>query len=211
MVWLEVIGWLGSGLVVLSLMVAGVWRFRVLNLVGAVIATAYNAVLGIWPFVAMNAAISIIDLYWLVRLHRERHDAAAYDVVEVGPDDASLAHTLRTHAADIARFYPGFSPDSVAGRHAFLVLRGDETVGAVVVRDRGDGVAVIELDYVTPRFRDFTPGEFVYRRSGVFARHGFRRLVVPPDVVGARDYYARVGFTPADGGWVREVEDAPVG
>src|SRR3712207_5765288 len=103
MVWLEVIGWLGSALVVLSLMVAGVWRFRVLNLVGAVIATAYNAVLGIWPFAAMNAAISVIDVYWLVRLHRERHDAETYDVLEVGPDDASLAHTLRTHAADITR------------------------------------------------------------------------------------------------------------
>jgi hypothetical protein len=213
MVWLEVVGWLGSALVVLSLTVAGVWRFRILNLVGAVIATAYNAVLGIWPFVAMNAAISVIDVYWLVRLHRERHDAAAYDVIEVGPDDASFAHTLRTHAADITRFYPGFSAFSASGgavRHAFLVLRRDETVGAVVVRDRGDGVAVIELDYVTPRFRDFTPGEFVYRRSGVFARHGFRRLVVPADAVGARDYYARVGFTRGDDGWVREVE-APVG
>ena len=47
MVWLEVVGWLGSVLVVLSLTLAGVWRFRVLNLVGAVIATGYNAVLGI--------------------------------------------------------------------------------------------------------------------------------------------------------------------
>lgn len=210
MVWLEVVGWLGSALVVLSLTVAGVWRFRILNLVGAVIATAYNAVLGIWPFVAMNAAISVIDVYWLVRLHRERHDAAAYDVVEVGPDDASLAHTLRTHAADIARFYPQFTAQAGEARHAFLVLRRDETVGAVVVRDDGNGVGVIELDYVTPRFRDFTPGEFVYRRSGVFAEHGFRRLVVPPDVVGSRDYYARVGFTRTDDGWVREVE-TPVG
>ena len=38
MVWLGVVGWLGSVLVVLSLTVAGVWRFRVLNLVGALIA-----------------------------------------------------------------------------------------------------------------------------------------------------------------------------
>ena len=210
MVWLEVVGWLGSALVVLSLTVAGVWRFRILNLVGAVIATAYNAALGIWPFVAMNAAIAVIDVYWLVRLHRDRHDATVYDVIEAGPDDASLAHTLRTHAADIARFYPRFAMDRGEGRHAFLVLRRDETVGAVVVRDRGDGVGVIELDYVTPRFRDFTPGEFVYRRSGVFSRHGFRRLVVPTDVVGDREYYARVGFTQSADGWVREV-DAPVG
>lgn len=210
MAWLEVVGWLGSVLVVVSLVVAGVWRFRVLNLVGAVLATGYNAVLGIWPFVVMNAAIALIDVVWLVRLQRERHDAAAYEVVEVGPGDAYLAHTLRTHAVDIARFYPGFRGDDPGGRHAFLVLRGDETVGVVIVRDRGDGDALVELDYVTPRFRDFTPGEFVYRRSGVFARHGFRRLVVPRDVVGSQHYYPRVGFTASDDAWVRDVA-APVG
>ncbi len=211
MVWLEVVGWLGSVLVVVSLMLAGVWRFRVLNLIGAVIATGYNAVLGIWPFAAMNGAIAVIDVYWLVRLQRDRHDEAAYQVVEVAPDDAYLAHTLHTHASDIARFYPAFTGIDPSGRHAFLVLRGDETVGVVVVRDGGDGDAHIELDYVTPRFRDFTPGEFVYRRSGVFARHGFRRLVVPRDVVGSQDYYERVGFTAGDDAWVRDVEDAPVG
>ncbi|WP_298455243.1 hypothetical protein [uncultured Cellulomonas sp.] len=216
MVWLEVVGWLGSALVVISLTVAGVWRFRVLNFAGALIATGYNTWLEIWPFAAMNGAITIIDLYWLVRLHRERHDEASYDVVEVGADDAYLRHTLRMHASDIARFYPGFSADrspddGPAGRRAFLVLRGDETVGAVVVRDRGAGVAQIELDYVTPRFRDFTPGEFVYRRSGIFARHGFRTVVAPDDVVGSRDYYARVGFHRSDDGWVRDVRDAAVG
>ena len=162
----------------------------------------------------MNGAIAVIDAYWLVRLQRERHDDETYQVLEVQPDDSHLAHTLRTHAADIAPFYPGFagaSASDVRGRLAFLVLRGDETVGVVVVRDRGDGVAQIELDYVTPKYRDFTPGEFVYRRSGVFARHGFHRLLVPRDVVGAQDYYTRVGFTATGDGWSRDVEPAPVG
>jgi hypothetical protein len=211
MVWLEVVGWLGSVLVVVSLTVAGVWRFRVLNLVGALIATGYNTWLEIWPFAAMNGAIAVIDLYWLLRLHRERHDEATYQVLEVRSDDAYLAHTLRAHGSDIARFYPAFTDAGPDGRYAFLVLRGDETVGVVVVRDQGEGIAQIELDYVTPRFRDSTPGEFVYRRSGVFARHGFRRLVVPRDGVGSQDYYARVGFTPSDDGWVRDVEPTSFG
>ncbi|WP_448062450.1 hypothetical protein [Cellulomonas hominis] len=222
MVWWEVIGWVGSGLVVLSLMQARVLRFRVLNLVGAVVATVYNTALGIWPFAAMNGAIAIIDVYWLVRLLRGRHDAATYEVVEVAPDDGYLRHVLAVHAGDIARFYPGFerppgfvlSPalgaaasaaEPTSDRTAFLVLRGDETVGVVVVRDEGDGVGRVELDYVTPRFRDFTPGEFVYRSSGVFAAKGFRLLVAGDDVVGSHDYYARVGFEAVPGGWERSI------
>jgi hypothetical protein len=209
-VW-EIIGWVGSVLVVVSLMQARVLRFRALNLTGSVIATIVNAVLGVWSFAAMNAAIAVIDVFWLSRLLRGRHDAAVYQVIEVAAQDGYLRHVLTVHGADIARFYPSFRVDGAEQsreRSAFLVLRGDETVGVVVVRDDGDGVGVVELDYVTQRFRDFTPGEFVYRRSGVFQDKHLRRLVVTPDAHGSRDYFARVGFRSVAGGWERDVESA---
>ncbi|WP_423464724.1 hypothetical protein ACO229_09680 [Promicromonospora sp. MS192] len=205
--WLEIAGWVGSALVVLSLTQARVLRFRWLNLTGSVVATAYNAIAGIWPFVAMNAAISLINVYWLWRLNRERHDAAVYEVVEVAPDDAYLLHVLRTHAADIAGFAPGFVavPEPGEERSAFLVQRGDETVGVVEVRDAGDGAGVVELDWVSKRFRDLTPGEFVYRRSGIFAAKGFDRVVVPQAAPSEHAYLNGVGFRPQDGAWVRDV------
>lgn len=210
--WLDLFGWISSGLVIWSLMQARVLRFRVLNLLGAGIATVVNALLGIWPFAAMNAAIAVIDVYWIWRLLSERHDEAAYEVVEVGIDDGYLRHLRAVHAEGLAATQPPTSlgqPGAGAPgeRSAYLVLRGDETVGMVVVRDAGDGVGQVELDYVTPRFRDFTPGEFVYRRSGIFAAKGFSRLAVV-DTPASRDYYRRVGFAPVDGHWERPVEPA---
>ena len=44
--------------------------------------------------------------------------------------------------------------------------KGDETVGVVVLEVDGD-TAHVQLDYATPRYRDFSPGEFVWRRSGL--------------------------------------------
>ncbi len=206
MPWLEIVGWIGSILVVLSLTQARVLRFRILNLTGSVIATAYNAIIGIWPFVAMNGAIAVINIYWLIRLGRERHDEAVYTVVEVGPDDAYLQHVLRVHARDIATFAPRFAARAAPGerRLAFLVLRGDRTVGVVELRDAGAGTAVVELDWVTERFRDFTPGEFVHRRSGIFAAAGFTRVVAAPAHADAA-YLTRVGFRPEGSAWVRDV------
>lgn len=218
---LEIIGWVGSALVVVSLMQARVLRFRVMNLAGSVIAAGYNAIVGIWPFAAMNAIIAVIDVYWLARLLRERHDAEAYDVVQVDAADQYLRHVVGVHAADIARYYPSFAvvggpaagagPDEstpAASRWAYLVLRGDETVGVVVVRDEGAGLGEVELDYVTPRFRDFTPGEFVYRRSGAFAGTGLRSLVFADDAREAGGYLERVGFRQIDGRWRRDVAAA---
>ncbi|MCU0262250.1 MAG: hypothetical protein MUF09_01045 [Candidatus Nanopelagicales bacterium] len=216
---LELVGWISSILVVWSLMQARVLRFRVMNLAGAALATVVNAMLGIWPFAAMNGVIAVIDVYWIWKLTRERHDEAAYEVVEVGVDDAYLRYQLRVHDEDIAATHPAFAvpatsapgagAPSAAGveRSAFLVLRGDETVGMVLVRDAGAGVGEVELDYVTERFRDFTPGEFVYRKSGIFAEKGFTRLRADAGP-GTSDHYGRVGFQRVDGHWERPVESA---
>jgi hypothetical protein len=210
---LEIIGWLGSALVIVSLAQARVLRFRVLNLAGAALAVVYNVALAIWPFAAMNAIIAVIDLYWLRRLLAERHDPSAYSVVEVGAHDAYLEHVLDVHLDDIRTFQPSYaapSPEDAGGgrRWAFLVQREAETVGAVVVRDAGDGSAVVELDYVTPRFRDFTPGEFVYEHSGVFAAHGLRTLVADTELATQTAYLHRVGFHEDAGRMVREVAAA---
>jgi hypothetical protein len=208
---LDLLGWLASALVVWSLMQARVLRFRVLNLAGAALAALVNALLGIWPFAVMNGIIAVIDVYWLRRLARERHDVEAYTVIEVGVDDAYLRRVLSVHGADMAASHPSFRMPPIGAavdRSAFLVLRGDETVGMVIVRDAGAGVGEVEVDYVTQRFRDFTPGEFVYRSSGIFPAKGFTRLRMAEDVPGEHAYYTRVGFREVDGRWERPVEPA---
>jgi hypothetical protein len=202
MSWLDLIGWCGSALLVVSLMQARVLRFRVLNLIACVVLTGFNAALEIWPMVAMNVVLSLINLWHIRKLVGTRHDEATYDVLEVGPDDEYLRHVLRVHGADILRFQPDFTWDGAAPGHlAFLVQRGDETVGVVLVLDEGDGVARVQLDYVTPRFRDFSPGEFVWRHSSILREHGFHRVVTPSQMVGA--YYGRLGFQEdtATGSW----------
>jgi hypothetical protein len=199
MPWLDITGWAGSALLIYSVMQARLLRFRVLNLAASAILTGFNAALEIWPMVAMNVALCAINAWHIRKLLGSRHDEAAYDVLEVGPQDEYLRHILRVHQADILRHQPDFLWDGAAdGNLAFLVQRGDETVGVVLVRDAGDGVARVALDYVTPRFRDFSPGEFVWRRSSALRDRGFRSVLTPERMVGP--YYARLGFEPRANG-----------
>lgn len=199
---LEIFGWISSGLIVLSLAQARVWRFRILNFAGAALGTMYNALLGIWPFAAMNAVITVIDAYWMVRLSRERRpQSAAYDLLEVGADDAYLRHFLKVHSRDTKEHFPEFDPAEPTESNV-LVMRGDETVGVVLIADTDDSTARLSLDYVTPRFRDFTPGKFVYDDSGIFERLGVRRIQAPRCDPG---YLKKMGFHPEQGTWVREV------
>jgi hypothetical protein len=193
MPWLDIVGWAGSALLIYSVMQARVLRFRVLNLGASAILAGFNAALEIWPMVAMNVVLCGINVWHIRNLLTTRHDDETYEVLEVGPQDEYLRHVLRVHGADILKHQPDFAWDgAVEGSLAFLVQRGDETVGVVLVHDAGNGVARVVLDYVTPRFRDFSPGEFVWRRSGALRDHGFRTVVTPERMVGP--YYARLGF-----------------
>lgn len=203
--WLvQALGWAGSALLVFSLLQARVLRFRLLNLTASTTLVVFNAILQIWPMVAMNVVLAGINTWFIAKLLRERGNENAYQVLEVGTGDAYLRHFLRVQASDIRKYFPDFSADHLGGdRSAFLVERGNETVGAVVVRDAGHGVAQVELDYVTPRFRDFSPGEFVFRRSGLFTDLGYRKILTPPAMV--NPYYERLGFTPEGRSWALEL------
>lgn len=207
MSWLDAIGWGGSALLIVSLLQARVLRFRLLNLLACFVLTGFNAAIEVWPMAAVNAVLSAINLWFIAKLLRERRDENAYAVLEVADGDTYLRHFLALEKPHIERFFPRFAGvNAAADRTAYLVLKGHETVGAVVVRDDGDGTAVVELDYVTERYRDFTPGEFVYRSSGLFRDRGFHRIVTPPGMVGA--YYGRLGFDRVGDHWEQTVPHA---
>jgi len=207
--WLDAIGWAGSALLVWSLLQTRILRLRLWNLVGSFVLIGYNAAIHVWPMVGLNATLAVINVWNLRTLLHTRHDERRYEVIEVGTHDGMLDHTLRRHGADIARFNPGFTWTTGGDkRAAFLIVSADETVGVVVIRPdaEDDRVARVDLDYVTPRFRDFTPGEFVYRRSRLFTDRGFRTIISPPRMVGA--YYERLGFRRAGDTFRLDLADA---
>ena len=61
----------------------------------------------------------------------------------------------------------------------------------MVIEPDGD-TARVRLDYVSAKYRDLSPGEFVWRRSGLLREKGFTRVETSPRMVGA--YYDRLGF-----------------
>lgn len=208
---LEALGWIGSAVLVFSLLQTRVMRFRVLNLASCVVLIGYNAALAVWPMAAMNVVLVGINIWAISRLLRERHDERVYDAVAIGTDEPFLHHLLARHAADVAAFNPDLPADVVASAdHAFLVSSADQVVGVVLSRDGAEeGEQLVVLDYVLPAFRDFTPGEFVFRPGGPFADLGTRRVVASPGMASSERYLRAVGFVERDGRRVLDLAPKP--
>lgn len=142
--------------------------------------------------VGMNIVLSAINLWFILKLVRDRHDEAAFDVLQVRREDEFLPHVLGVLGVDIVNLNPDFAHyPGAEDQDAFLVTRADETVGVVLLRAVGDTAPVL-LDYATPHYRDFSPGEFIWRQSGMQCSHGYRRILTSPTMVSP--YYDRVAF-----------------
>ena len=65
--------------------------------------------------VGMNIVLALINLWFILKLVRERHDEAVFDVLRGAGWDEYLRHVLRVHGADILKFNPDFVHDPARG------------------------------------------------------------------------------------------------
>lgn len=73
---IELMGYLGSALVVISMLMTSANRLRIINATGAGIFTLYAWMIHSYPTALMNFAIVLIDIYNLFRLHKTKQEGA---------------------------------------------------------------------------------------------------------------------------------------
>ena len=153
----EIIGYVGSALVLVSFLMASVVKLRVVNAIGSGIFAAYALIIHSYPTMIMNICLVLINLYYLWKL---RNRDPNYQMVRISPTDLYLSAFLNSHQADIAACFPGRSWDTSALDHAYLICHGDETAGVLMGADEG-GVLNIALDYTTPTYRDTSVARYL--------------------------------------------------
>ncbi|HHY89294.1 MAG TPA: YgjV family protein [Chloroflexi bacterium] len=190
----EIIGYIASVLIAVSLMMTSILRLRVINLIGAVFFTVYGLLVRAYPVAAVNFFIVLVDLYFLYEIIRTKE---YFTLLEVRPDSAYLLRFLDFYQKEIQRFLPGFSYQPGQAGLVFFVLRNMVPAGVFIGRVEPDGRLFVALDFVIPGYRDFKVGDYVYRQhAGLFRRHGVRRIYSRPGSPRHETYLRRMGFQP---------------
>lgn len=71
-IFLEIFGYIGSGLILLSMMMTSLEKLRWFNISGSVISMIYGAIMGTWPVVFLNVGTISINVVQIIRLHRKK-------------------------------------------------------------------------------------------------------------------------------------------
>lgn len=192
----ELVGYVASGLVVLSLTMTSVVRLRVISFAGSLTFVVYGVLIESIPIVITNGSIMVINVWflarelWLAGTHHPRLGASV-----IRPDSPFLLDFVEFHRDDICSFQPDFELPAGDDAFALVLTRDGLPAGLLLGRRSGDELA-IDLDYVLAAYRDsrlgrwlFGPGADVLRDQGI----GTVTATALTDTH-AR-YLERVGFT----------------
>lgn len=197
----EIVGYVASVLVVVSLSMTSVVRLRRISLVGSVTFVVYGALIGSLPIILTNAAIAGLNVWFLRAELGEKRDLGA---VPIAADAPFLTDFLASHIADIQQSQPDFhaaQPDSFA----LMLTRDGLPAGALIGERRGSELAV-RLDYVMAAYRDSRIGSWLYGAgAGAFTGAGITTVVARPVTDIHRSYLTTAGFTPAGEHMVRSL------
>lgn len=192
----EIIGYIGSALVALSLTMSNIWKLRWINMIGAVFFVLYGLVVKTYPVVAVNAFIAVIDAYYLIEMARKKDFFSLMTVKN--KEETLLKSFLNFYGKDISQFFPGFNIEDVQQPHCIFILRNLMPVGLFVYVMKQDTV-YINLDYVIPEYRDLKNARYLYKdRAKHFKNQGFKIFQLRTESKELMRYLEKLGFSPAE-------------
>ncbi|MBQ7568735.1 hypothetical protein IJT17_08025 [bacterium] len=194
----EIIGYIGSLIVILSFIMTSTVKLRVVNSVGSFTCAVYSLLICAYPTALCNFFIVGINIYQLLRVLNNHSNN--YYIVPCAVNEGMYRSFVERYSQDIAKFFPGFAANSSDYNYAQFILSRSELVG-LQVGFLEDASVRLELDYSIPEYRDCSVGRFAYEH---IAKTGLSEAYfVHPDPATV-DYLHKMGFVEGNGRLARQ-------
>jgi GNAT superfamily N-acetyltransferase len=118
--------------------------------------------------------------------------------LELRPESEYLKHFLEHYRDDIRKDTPRFNYQPSTNQIALFVLRNTVPAGVFIAKLQKNGDLLVELDYVTPDYRDLKVGQFLLQREvDYFRRRGVKCIISGAGSARHAKYLKEMGFIPA--------------
>jgi hypothetical protein len=189
---IQVVGYVASAIIAISMTMNSIVKFRWINLVGAITFSTYGFVLGAYPVGILNAFIVSVDLYYLYKIYSKKE---VFETLEVRAENRHLIRFMQFHDAQIQKFFPGFSYIPEMNTVSFFILRDMSVAGIFLAHRINNDTLMVGLDYVIPEYRDFKNGRYVYLRlKKKFIESGCTKVVASGTSKEYIKYLKKLGF-----------------
>lgn len=157
--FLQWIGYTASTIIVISMAMNSIIKFRWINLFGALLFSTYGFLINAIPVGVLNSVIVMVDIYYLYRIYSKKE---TFDILEINAESEYLTKFLSYHNTRIQKILPGFSYNPDLNTVSFFILRNMSVAGLFLAHRTDETVLNVGLDYVLPEYKDFKNGKYVY-------------------------------------------------
>lgn len=196
---IEIFGYVGTVLVVVSMLMTSVVKLRIINMAGNIISAIYGLIIGSFPLALMNISLLIINIYNLHKLYKTEQQ---YDLIDGKTDDAFLGYFLKHYAEDIKVYFPNFKKNNSAIDTAYIICCNAEPAGVLLGKSSGKGEIEIVLEYTTPTYRDCSVGTYLYSE---LSKAGVKKLTFANKAEKHEPYLQKMGYTAENGVYVKKL------
>ena len=194
---IEMVGYLGSLLVLVSFIMTSVFKLRIVNSIGSLIFMIYALIIHSYPTAIMNFCLVLINVHFLWKMS---HGEKQFELVEADPDDSFVQYFLNKYHGDICKFFPEQDFSFPKDAKAYLVTHEGRPVGMTIGKQDGDKMELL-LDYSIEAYRDFSIGAFLFDQ---LAKKDIHTITYAGPDEQHREYLQKMGFVKEDGIYVKK-------
>ncbi len=188
----EMIGYIGSVIILISLLMTNVYRLRQINLAGSLFFSVYGWLIGSWPVFVVNLVISGIDVWHILQLMRYSVFFDLAPASSVGPE--YLKRFFLFHERELMAHAPELTYEDLLEVQTCILFRNMQPVGLFAYRQNGPDARIV-LDFMIPEYRDFKAGRYLYVTKRMFFKEkGIKRFHAVAKHRSQPTYYLKNGF-----------------
>ncbi|MCF8243490.1 MAG: hypothetical protein K9J16_19105 [Melioribacteraceae bacterium] len=189
---LQIIGYIGSLLIAISLTMTNILKLRWINLAGASTFAFYGLLIGAYPVFILNGFITAVDVYYLIQMYNRKEYFRL--VPADGVKDLYLKEFLNFYKDDIIKFFPEFDLEKFKDAKVYFILRDMNTAGLFIFKEITESKIRILLDYATPDYRDLDNARFIFYTTNFMNKKGYTEAVTESHHKLHDNYLKKLGF-----------------
>jgi len=189
---LEWVGYAASLIVLISLLMTSVKRLRWINLFGSLIFAVYGIAIGAIPVGAMNAGIVLINAYFIYQMYTKKD---YFTLIQMNHETEYFNHFMNFYKENMKSFMIVEDNLDNPNHVKIFTLRNTVPAGLFVCKIIDPSTLEILVDYVTPTYRDFKIGRFLFEnQKDFFKNQGYNKFISKPGNEKHQSYLKKMGF-----------------
>lgn len=199
----EILGYVASLIVLISLLMSSVKRLRWINLAGSLVFAVYGFLIGAIPVGVMNSGIVLINVYYLFQMYTKKD---YFTLLKMTKDTEYFNHFMSFHRENMESFMNVKDHLDDPKYLKLFILRNTVPAGVVVGEYVDKETLKILIDYATPAYRDFKMGHFLYQeKKHFFTDLGIKKLISDPGNEKHQSYLRKMEFKEDQGIFLKEI------